>query len=66
MKNKNAKYYQNIGDHRGALKIKNKWIGVINLNRINKSNLIRWQGPPSIAIEKSMKEKLLNAEELLN
>jgi len=54
--NKISNYYTPPGSYDGAVKVKNKWIRVRELNRIDKTGWQRWMGPPSSAIEKCMKE----------
>lgn len=53
--NKQATYFIEIGGYRGAIKINGKWQYVRDTRRINKSCLIRWQGPASPAIQKVMR-----------
>jgi len=53
--NKNADYYKVVGGYFGAVKIKGRWIRFKNCCYCNLSGLIRWQGPPSKAIDKTMK-----------
>ena len=48
--NRQAKYYTPPGSYDGAIKIGGTWKKVNELNRIDKSDWIRWQGPPSLAI----------------
>lgn len=55
--NKKANYFSFVGSYHGAVKIKSKWIKAMNLNYINKSNWIRWQGPPSKAIQTALNKK---------
>lgn len=65
MGNRQAKYYSMIGSHEGAIKIGRAWIHVTDLNRIDKSGWIRWQGPPSEALTKAMREKSITAVEVI-
>ena len=58
MSNRTANYYKEIGGYRGAIKRGGRWMGVHDTRRISKVGIIRWQGPPSIAIQKAMNVKL--------
>jgi len=60
-----SNYYLEIGSRRGAIKIKNKWLSAKDINRIDKSKMCRWQGPPSKAISETMKLKPISADVLL-
>lgn len=64
MINRRAKYYSEVGSYRGVIRTGKgrKWVSVFDLNRINKSDWIRWQGPPSEAIIRAMKEKPIRAD----
>ena len=63
--NKQANYYKVCGGYFGAAKIKGRWIRFKNCCYVNLSGLIRWQGPPSKAIDKAMKtQKPIDAREL--
>lgn len=62
--NKTADYFSWVGSYNGAVKIKGKWIAVKDLNRIDKSDWQRWQGPPSKEIVVALKEKPIKADEL--
>ena len=60
--NRQAKYYQSapashstVGSYDGAIKIAGWWVRAIELNRINKSDWVRWQGPPSKAIVRAIR-----------
>lgn len=48
--NKDAKYYTPPGSYNGLVKIGRYWHRVNELNRIDKSDWIRWQGPPTQAM----------------
>ena len=63
--NQLSNYYSEVGSYGGAIKIKGKWRAAKDLNRINKSKMYRWQGPPSLAIINAMKERPLSANILL-
>jgi hypothetical protein len=41
------------------------WIAVKDLNRIDKTGMQRWQGPPSKAISTAMKEQIPIRADLL-
>jgi hypothetical protein len=57
--NRKAKYYSTVGSyggsHDGTIKIAGWWVRAVELNRINKSDWVRWQGPPSKAIVRAMR-----------
>jgi hypothetical protein len=40
-------YYSEVGSYDGLIKISNNWVRVTGLNRIDKHNWIRHQGPPT-------------------
>lgn len=50
-------YYSRIGSFDGAVKIGGRWIRAIELNRIDKTGWKRWQGPPSPALARAMREQ---------
>lgn len=57
--NKDANYFSTVGGYRGAYKKKGKWYGVQIWPRspdLRPKVINRWQGPPSLAIVKAMKE----------
>lgn len=63
--NRLSNYYSEVGSFRGAIKIGNKWIAAKDLNRIDKSKMCRWQGPPSAALSRAMEKLPIRAEQLL-
>ncbi len=63
--NKLSNYYSEVGSHRGAIKIGNKWIAAKDLNRIDKRKMYRWQGSQSAALSKAMKKLPVSADKLL-
>jgi len=60
-----SNYYSEVGSFRGAIKISGKWQPTKDLNRIDKSKMYRWQGPPSKAISEAMKLMPISADKLL-
>ena len=48
-------YHSEIGSWRGTVKVGGKWLSVKDLHLINKEGWIRYQGPPSKAMEEAMK-----------
>ena len=55
------KYYSEVGSYRGCIKVRGKWIGVKDLNYINKDGWHRHQGPPTPAMVAAMKRSCLSA-----
>ena len=56
--NKKANYYRVIGHDLGAYKSRGRWVGVRIFGHhpeLRPNPLIRWQGPPSKAIEKALR-----------
>jgi len=63
--NRTADYYSEVGSYRGTVKKYGMWIAVKDLNRIDKTGMQRWQGPPSKAISTAMKEQIPIRADLL-
>ena len=56
--NRKANYYSVVGAYRGAYRKGGRWIGVREFNRhpeLKPKPLRRWQGPPSTAIVKALR-----------
>jgi len=60
IKNRNSCYYTEVGSYHGAIKLAGKWNRAMNLNYIDKSKMIRWSGPPSLAIIKALRSNFIN------
>jgi len=60
-----SNYYMEIGSYRGVIKVRNEWQPAKDLNRIDKSLMYRWQGPPCKAISEAMRLKPISADKLL-
>ena len=54
-----ARYYSEVGSYFGAIKLYGKWFGAKNLNYLDKTKWIRWQGPPSDPIKRAMKNTFI-------
>lgn len=63
--NRTAEYYSEVGSYSGVIKKYGTWLAVTDLNRIDKTGMQRWQGPPSKAISKAMKEQIPIRADLL-
>lgn len=55
--NRDANYYHVIGLDDGLVKLGGRWLRVTGLNRIDKTGWVRWQGPPTRAMEKALREQ---------
>ena len=53
--NSKARYYTPPGSYDGLVKIDGRWVRASGLNRISKVNWVRWQGPPSIHMERALR-----------
>lgn len=63
--NRQAKYYTPPGSYDGLIKIKRQWVRAKELNRIDKTGWVRWQGPPSDRMRKVLQGSVvLGAREL--
>jgi len=64
MSNVNAKYYTPPGSYDGLVRLFSGWARVTELNRIDKTGWIRWQGPPSEAMRQALRmDRFMRAPE---
>jgi hypothetical protein len=56
-----TEFHSEIGSWRGAIKKGGRWISVKDLNRVQKTGWVRYQGPPSPALEKAMNQPPVDA-----
>ncbi len=55
--NRRANYYTPYGSYDGCVKIGGRWLRTSELNKIDKTGWVRWQGPPSPAMVKALREQ---------
>jgi len=53
------RYYTPPGSYDGLIKVGGVWQRVKGLNRIDKDGWKRWQGPPTLAMERALKSKVM-------
>lgn len=57
--NEQAIYYTPPGSYDGLVKIQGRWRRVNELNRIDKTGWVRWQGPPTRAMLKALRSETI-------
>ena len=58
-RNRKAQYYSMVGSNDGLIMNPTECMRVKDLNRIYKHDWIRWQGPPSKAMSKALKNAII-------
>ncbi len=58
------KYFSYVGSYRGAVRLKGRWVPVTDLNRIDKTDWVRHQGPPTPAMQRALRGQPINACDL--
>jgi len=65
MSNAKARYFSLIGSYEGVIKVRvglnQRWVHVTDMNRIDKTGWVRWQGPASKRISEVLREPSVKA-----